>query len=41
MSRQPKNLFQKMLVAFGESLGDLTSSDDVEDGVDEDDGNSE
>jgi len=35
--REPEKLFQKMLVAIGVSLSDLASSDDWEDGEDEDD----
>jgi hypothetical protein len=36
-SREPKKTFEGMLVAIGESLRDLASSDNGEDGEDEDD----
>jgi len=36
-TREPKRTFQEMLVAIGDSLSDLSSSDDGEDGEDEDD----
>jgi len=35
--REPKKMFEEMLVAIGDSLSDLASSDDGEDGEDEDD----
>jgi hypothetical protein len=38
-TRKPENTFKEMLNAFGDSLSDLTSSDDEEDGEDEDDNN--
>jgi hypothetical protein len=37
ISREPEITFEKMLVAIRDSLSDLASSDDVEDGEDEDD----
>jgi len=39
--REPEKSFQEMLVAIGVSLSDLASSDNWEDGEDEDDENSE
>jgi hypothetical protein len=36
-SGEPEKTFEEMLVANGDSLSDLASSDDVEDGYDEDD----
>jgi hypothetical protein len=36
-SREPVKMYEEMLVAIGDSLSDLTSSDDGEDGEDEDD----
>jgi len=36
MSRESEKTFEEMLVAIGDSLSDLASSDDVEDGEDED-----
>jgi hypothetical protein len=36
-SRVPVKMYKEMLVAIGDSLSDLTSSDDGEDGEDEDD----
>jgi hypothetical protein len=36
-SRESRKTFEKMLVAFGESLGDLASSNDGDEGDDEDD----
>jgi len=36
-SREPEKTFEEMLVAIGDSLGDLASPDDGEDGEDEDD----
>ena len=36
-SRKPKTMFEEMLVAIGDSLSDLASSDYGEDGDDEDD----
>jgi len=35
--REPKETFEEMLVAIGDSLSDLASSDDGKDGEDEDD----
>jgi len=35
--REPKKMFEEMLVAIGDRLSDLASSDDGEDGEDEDD----
>jgi hypothetical protein len=37
MSREPKKNYQEMLVAVGDSLSDLASSDDGENGEYEDD----
>jgi len=37
MSREPERAFEQMLVAIGDSLSDLGSSDDGEDAEDEDD----
>jgi len=37
MSRTPEKTFEEMLVAIGDSLSDLASSDDGVDGEDEDD----
>jgi len=37
MSREPEKTFAEMLVAIGDSLSDLASSDDGENGQDEDD----
>ena len=36
-NREPEETFQGMMVAIGDSLGDLASSDDGEDGDNEDD----
>jgi len=36
-SREPEKLFEEMLVAIGDSLSDLATSDDGEDGEEEDD----
>jgi len=36
-SREPEKTFEEMLVAIGDSLSDLASSDDGEDGAEEDD----
>jgi hypothetical protein len=36
-SREPKKTFEAMLVAIGDRLSDLASSDDGEDGEDEHD----
>ena len=38
-TRKPENTFEEMSNAFGDSLSDLTSSDEEEDGEDEDDNN--
>ena len=37
MNREPEQTFQKMMVAMGDSVSDLATSDNVEDGEDEDD----
>jgi hypothetical protein len=37
MSRKPTKTFEEMLVAIGDSLSDLPTSDDGEDGEPEDD----
>ena len=36
-SREPEKTFEEMLVAIGDSLSDLASSDDGEDGEEQDD----
>ena len=41
MSREPEKTFEEILVAIGDSLSDLASSDDGEDREDEDDEESE
>ena len=40
-TREPKRLFEEMMVATGDSLSDLASSDDGEDGEHEDNEESE
>jgi len=37
MNREPEQTFQKMMVAMGDSVSDLATSDNAEDGEDEDD----
>jgi hypothetical protein len=37
MTREPEATFKEMMVATGDSLSDLSSSDDGENGEDEDD----